>query len=141
MAQDVELQLADALVLADGTTATTPIDTVGGYRADVRGYFSALATTGDTIDVTVQASIDGGGNYFPIATIPQFGPDDDPVEWARPVYIPQPASGQLYTKVRLSIVISSGGSATLDWCFVEPLISIAPPDLDEVLSKGLALLT
>ncbi len=140
MARDTNLQLEDAAVHTT-TETTAAIDVEGGFRADVRLKMGVLSTGADTDDIEVQASVDGGSNYFQIATFPQIVDTDDQIEIARSCYIPKPDAGELFTKVRLSHTVSAGGSFAVTWAFVEPLMSIAVQDIDEVLTSGLALLT
>jgi hypothetical protein len=102
---------------------------------------SSITTTADTVDTTIQASVDGGSNWFQVGTFPQLTDDEDTVEVARPIYVPQPNSGQTRTKLRLNHVVSAGGSATVAMAWIEPMLSLAPPANDEKLTTGLALLT
>ncbi len=142
MAKDVNLQLEDAAVHAAGTEFSDVVDTEGGFRADIVCRIGDITTGSDTVDITIQCSIDGGSNYFGIGAFPQLNDaEDEELLISRPVFIPKPASGQIITKVRLEVVVSAGGSCDIDWAFVEPLTSLAPLDIDVTQAIGLAALT
>jgi hypothetical protein len=140
MPRDVNLVLDDATVYAAGTTPSTAILTEGGKFALVHMRVTAISTTGDTLDTTIQASRDGGSTWFSIGQFPQIDETEDGLFVSRPVYVPQPEAGQTRTQVRLNHIISAGGAATLS-SWLEPLLSLAPPALDEVRLEGLAALT
>lgn len=141
MPRDVNLQLDSAAVHAAGTTQSTVVNTEGGKFAFVNLTLVDISTTSDTLDTTIQASIDGGSTWFSIGAFPQFNDaEDELLNISRPVYVPQPAAGQTLTKVRLNHVVSAGGSATIT-AFLEPLLSLAPNATDERLGAGFAALT
>lgn len=141
MARDVNLILdSGSTITANGQT--TAIDTEGGFYAIVRELFGAITGTSPTLDTDLEVSIDGGSNYFKVASIPQLVGTDDDIEIARVAYIPRPASGQTVTKVRLSDVVSgTSPSFARTNSYLEPLVSLAVPAIDEGLSQGLAALT
>lgn len=142
MARDTNLQLASSKTHAAGTEYSDVVDTEGGFRADIEIQVGDITTTSDTVDIKVQASIDGGSNYFDIASFPQLNDaQDEELYIARPCFIPKPASGQTVTKVRYEIVVSAGGTCEVDWAFVAPQTSVAPPDIDVTQAVGLAALT
>lgn len=142
MPRDVDLQLVDDDTITNEGTSTA-IDTEGGFRADIRLFLGTLAATADTIRIKVQASRDGGSNYFDICEFPLIDGADDDLEIARSCYIPQPDPGVLVTKVRLNYYDLSENateSFQIESAWIEPLLSLAPPAVDEELNSGLALL-
>lgn len=142
MARDVNLKLADSGTPITTTTALAAKDTEGGFWAVVRLFIGTITDANETMNLTVEASIDGGSNYFHIGEFPQIVATDDNLEIARPVYVPQPASGQTVTKVRLKARDVAGTTPSFPTtAFLEPLVSLGAPAVDEELAVGVASLT
>lgn len=142
MPRDVNLQLETGrTIVADGDSAV--IETEGGGYAVVRMKFGTLGAAADTLVTTVQCSVDGGANYFDIGSFPSLLGTDDNLEIARPVYIPWPDTPGTLVKVKLNHNVSANGteSFAITWAFLEPLLTLAVPALDEKLGIGLAALT
>lgn len=142
MPRDLRLRLVDDDTITNEATGTA-VDTEGGFFALVRLFLGTMAAAADTMRVVVQASVDGGGNYYSIGEFPLLDGADDNKEIARPVYVPQPNSGQTVTKVRLNYFDLSENateSFQIKSAWLEPLLSLAPPALDEKMSVGVALL-
>jgi len=134
-----------ALILDSGETviangSTTAIDTVGGFLAWVALRMGTITGAGTTLDVRVQATPDGGSNYYLLGKFQQLGPTDDDKFLRIPVYIPRPESGQTVTSVRLNFVVAGGApSYAIDRCDLEPMVSLAVNALDEELVEGAAI--
>lgn len=142
MARDVNLKLADAGTPITSTTALAAINTEGGGFAWVHIQLGTVTDADETMSLTVECSIDGGSNYFHIGEFPGFVAADDNISISRPIYIPRPASGQTVTKVRLKARAVAGTTPSFPiTSYIEPIISLAPPAMDEMLAQGLANLT
>lgn len=138
--RDVNLVLiAGATPMAGTGVKGSVVNTEGGFRADVRMFLGTCSGSSVLVEVKVEASIDGGSNYYHIGQFPVFDADDDDVEIARPVYIPKPDSDNTVTKVRLNTVSSAGSSPVVpcNKAFLEPLLSLAPQGVDMGLGVGL----
>ncbi len=139
MVRDVNLTLISGATAMAGTGVKgSVIDTEGGFYALVRMFLGTCSGT-PAVSVAVQASIDGGSNYFHIGQFPILDGDDDDIEIARPVWIPKPTLGSsTVTKVRLNTVVSSGGSPVVgcNAAYLEPLVSLACPGTDYELGNG-----
>lgn len=118
---DTALELRAAANI--GTTATTTaIDVEGGSDAELHVAWLAQSGTDPTLQVDLEASVDGGSNYAKIARSRVFTGADDPgtgetyFHASAPVYIPKPTGVDAYkgsalrTKVR--VVSTVGGSDT-----------------------------
>ncbi len=132
MVRDVNLALITGATAMQGVAAKgSVVDTEGGFYANVRMFLGTCSGTSALVAVKIEASIDGGSNYFHIGEFPVFDEDDDDVEIARPVYIPKPtiSSTNIVTKVRLYTVSSAGSSPVVPCndAFIEPLISLGAP--------------
>lgn len=139
MVRDIDLQLIAASTEMAGTGAKgSVVDTEGGFWAMARMFLGTVTGTSVVVDVKVEASIDGGSNYFHIGQFPSIDEADDDVEIARPIYIPKPDSSNTVTKVRLNTVASAGTTPVVpvNAAFVEPLVSLGIPGLDEQLTSG-----
>ncbi|KKM98152.1 hypothetical protein LCGC14_1160890 [marine sediment metagenome] len=139
MAKDVNLALITGAVDMAGTGAKgSVVDTEGGFWAMVRMLLGTCTGTTVVVSVAVQASIDGGSNYYHIGQFPILDESDDDIVIARPVYIPRPASGQTVTKVRLNTVVSSGSTPVVpvNRADLEPLVSLGIPAVDAELTEG-----
>ncbi|KKL14835.1 hypothetical protein LCGC14_2511700, partial [marine sediment metagenome] len=114
------------------------IDTEGGFWGMVRMWLGTCTGSSVLVEVKVEASIDGGSNYYHIGQFPILDEDDDDIEIARPVYIPKPASGQTVTKVRLNTVSSAGTTPVVpvNAAYLEPLVSLGIPGVDAELTVG-----
>ncbi len=139
MARDVNLALITGATAMAGTGAKgSVIDTEGGFWATVRMLLGTCTGTSVLVEVKVEASIDGGSNYYHVGQFPILDESDDDVEIARPVFIPKPASGQTVTKVRLNTVSSAGSSPVVpcNRADLEPLVSLGIPGVDAELGIG-----
>lgn len=121
MAWDEELLLLDnaALDAADDGVGAA-VNTEGGYFAEVRVWVKEVSeTTTPLLDIDIEASIDGGSNYFKILRFPQIDENDDPasgvnaIEIARPCWVPRKLTTQDNVKVRCNTVVA-GASAEFD---------------------------
>lgn len=135
-----------ALVLDPGQTVvadsnTDYIECEGGYFALVTllgGVFTGASTT---LDARVMFSVDVGANYYMAGKFQQLGPTDDSCEMRIPVYIPRPTVKTNPVRVRMNY--DAGGVApsyAITRVQLEPMLSLAPPSLDEDLSIGLRTL-
>ena len=140
MVRDVNLALITAATRMDGVGAKgNVVDTEGGFFAIVRMFLGTCAGTTVVCDVQIEASIDGGSNYYHIGQFPKLDEGDDDVEIARVVYVPKPTlASSTVTKVRLYTRTSSGSGANIPCndAFVEPLVSLAAPAVDMDLGVG-----
>ncbi len=146
MARDVNLAfITGATAMAGTGVKGSVIDTEGGFYAIVSALLGTCTGTTVAVSVAVQASIDGGSNYFHIGQFPILDQDDDDIEISRVVFVPKPtlSSTVTTTKVRLNTVISTGTSPVVPFnqSYLEPLVSLAAPGIDNELSQGVAKLT
>lgn len=97
---DFNLLLENAVAITvDGQS--TAIDVEGGSFAEWVIVIGAVTGTTPTLLLHLQASIDGGSNYFRIASSPSLDNNDANTQLARPAYIPRPTAGtNRITKVR-----------------------------------------
>ena len=144
MVRDVNLQLISGAIAMAGTGVKgSVVDTEGGFFALVSMLLGTCTGTPE-VSVAIQASIDGGSNYFHIGQFPILDEDDDDIEISRVVWVPKPTlASSLVTKVRLNTVVSSGGSPVVpvNQAFLEPLVSLAGPGIDLELTQGVEKLT
>lgn len=141
MALDVNLQLLDGGdIVATGTS--NPVDVEGGFFAIIRAWLGTCAGTTTTLIATIQASIDGGSNYYNIGVLPTLDEADDDVVVARPVFIPKPtlSSTVKKTKVRISYVVTGTNPVFPVTAFIEPMVSLAARESDDVQAEGVAKL-
>ena len=139
MVRDVNLQLISGATAMAGTGAKgSVVDTEGGFFAIVSALLGTCTGTTVVVSVAVQASIDGGSNYFHIGQFPILDEDDDDIEISRAVWVPKPNSSNTTTKVRLNTVVSTGSSPVVPFnqAFLEPLVSLAGPGIDLELTQG-----
>jgi len=146
MARDVNLQLITGATAMAGTGVKgAVVDTEGGFYALVSALLGTCTGTTVAVSVAIEASIDGGSNYFHIGQFPILDESDDDIEISRVVFIPKPtlSSTVTTTKVRLNTVVSSGTTPVVPFnqAFIEPLVSLAAPGIDNELSQGVAKLT
>lgn len=146
MARDVNLAfITGATAMAGTGVKGSVIDTEGGFYALVSALLGTCTGTTVAVSVAVQASIDGGSNWFHIGQLPILDQDDDDIEISRVVFVPKPtlSSTVSTTKVRLNTVISTGTSPVVPFnqSYLEPLVSLAAPGIDNELSQGVAKLT
>ena len=141
--KDVNLQLADAATPITATGSGTAIDTEGGFYGIVRFECGdPITDANETFDFTVMASIDGGSNYFQIGAIRQIVDGDEDMAKSIPVYVPRfPPATQTVTKVRLEYVVAGTTPSLPLNCWLEPMLSLAVPAIDETLKNGLAELS
>lgn len=139
MAKDEDLKLADDGTPLTTSSSTTAIECEGGFFAVVRCYGGTLTDADETFDLTVEASVDDEATFGSIGAFPQIVGTDDDIEIARVVYVPPPTIGTATrTHVRITWV---GGGTTPSWpvtIFLEPLLSLAAPEIDLDQIKGLA---
>ncbi len=139
MARDVNLAFITGATAMAGTGAKgSVIDTEGGFMGQVRMQLGTCTGSSVLVEVKVEASIDGGSNYYHVGQFPILDESDDDIEIGRPVYIPRPASGQTVTKVRLNTVSSAGSSPVVpvNGAWLEPLVSLGIPGIDAELTIG-----
>ena len=142
MPRDINLKLADSGTPITSTTALTAVDTEGGFYALVVMDMGVITDSDETFNITVEASGDNGSNYFHIGEFPQIANGDESTKISRPVYVPKPDSGQTKTKVRLKARAVGGTTPSLPVdAWLEPMVSLSPPAIDEVLGQGVATLT
>ncbi len=141
--RDVNLQLADAATPITATGQATEVDTEGGFYAIVRFEVGdPITDANETFDFLVMASIDGGSNYFQIGAIRQIVDGDEDLIKSVPVYVPRfPPATQTVTKVRLEYVVAGTTPSLLLNCWLEPMVSLGVPAIDEGLNNGLAELS
>ncbi len=141
--RDVNLQLADAATPITATGQATAVDTEGGFYAVVRFECGdPITDANETFDFLVMASINGGGNYYQIGAIRQIVDGDEDLVKSIPVYVPRfPPATQTATKVRLEYVVAGTTPSLLLNCWLEPMLSLAVPAIDEGLNNGLAELS
>lgn len=123
------------LILDQGHTITADgdgpvLDCEGGQLVWVRNYWGAMSGGGSTLDVRVLVSSDAGSNYYMYGKFQQLGPTNDNLEAAIPVYIPPPQTPGQMVKVKLNFDIGGSGTYILTLSAIEPMVSLAPPDLD-----------
>lgn len=141
MPKDVNLRLANLADLA-ATGQQVAVDTEGGFFAVARLTNALITGTTPLFDFTIEVSINGGSTYFKVGAFPQLDEADDNIVIARPVFIPKPASGQTVTKVRLAYVVSGTTPVCNDTTvYLEPMLSLAPYQVDVDLAEGVAKLT
>lgn len=142
MPRDVNLKLADAGTPITNTTALAAIDTEGGWFGLIRLLIGTITDADETFNITVECSKDGGSNYFHICEFPQFVAADDNLEIARTAYFPRPNAGVTSLKVRLKARAVAGTTPSMPTtAYLEPLLSLAPPAMDEAMAIGVAHLT
>lgn len=117
MPRDVNLLLHNAAVSSD--SQSTAISVVGGEFAVVDVRSTVTPTDSDeTIDITIEASVDGGSSYFKIGAFPQFvkaANKGNAGTWvAVPVYIPRaqanPDARGVNTATKLRLNFDVGGT-------------------------------
>ncbi len=139
MARDVNLALITGATAMAGTGAKgSVVEPEGGFYALVSMLLGTCTGTTVVVSVAIQASIDGGSNYFHIGQFPILDQDDDDIEISRVVWVPKPNSSNIVTKVRLNTVVSSGSTPVVpvNQAFLEPLVSLAGPGVDLELTQG-----
>ena len=139
MARDTNLELVASSVDFAGTgDKGAEKDTEGGFWAMIRLFLGTVTGSSVLVDVRVLCSIDGGTTDFHIGQFPTFDEADDDIEIARAVYIPKPDSSNTVTKVKLNTVASAGTTPVVPVlrAFIEPLVSLGIPGVDEQLTVG-----
>lgn len=138
-ARDVNLMLLDpatgVTALAASAVIGAAVDCEGGFFALVRVKFGTIeAGTTPTLDITVEASLDGGTTYYHIGAFPQLINTEDNMEIARPVWIPRPDPAKTTVALGKGVVFvriygTIGGTADYDiaWAYLEPLVSLGGP--------------
>jgi len=139
VARDTNLELVASSTDFAGTgDKGTEKDTEGGFWAMIRLFLGTITGTTVVNDIQVLCSIDGGTTDFHIGQFPTIDEADDDIEIARAVYIPKPDSSNTVTKVKLNTRVSSGTSPVVPVlrAFIEPLVSLGIPGVDEQLTVG-----
>ncbi len=140
MARDVNLTLISGATAMAGTGAKgSVVDCEGGFFAVIRMFLGTCTGTTVVVSVAVQASIDGGSNYFHIGQFPILDQGDDDIEIARVVWVPKPTlASSIVTKVRLNTVVSSGTTPVVpcNAAYLEPIVSLGCPGADYELGNG-----
>lgn len=141
--RDVNLQLADAATPITATGSATAVDTEGGFYGIVKFECGdPITDANETFDFLVEASINGGSNYFQIGALRQIVDGDELLVKSIVVYVPRfPPLTQTVTKVRLSYTVAGTTPSLLLNCWLEPLLSLGVPAIDEKLANGLAELS
>jgi hypothetical protein len=138
VAKDANLILAAAASPLTASGSTTAIEVEGGFFAVVRCYGGTITDANETFDVDVEASVDDEATFGKIASFPQIVATDDDIEIARVCYIPKPTAGTAtMTHVRLTWVAAGTTPSWPVTVFIEPLLSLAPPEIDVDQVKGL----
>lgn len=139
MAIDLSLVLdQDYVVAADEDRPY--IEVSGGQLCWVALHTGAMSGASTTLDVRVQASPDGGSNYYMIGKFQQLGPSDDNKILRIPVYVPQPEDPDVPVRVRLNYdVAGASPSYEVDLAYLDPMSDVAPPAIDEELEQGVAV--
>ncbi|KKM96119.1 hypothetical protein LCGC14_1181390 [marine sediment metagenome] len=139
MARDLNLELVATSTDFAGTgDKGVEKDTEGGFWAMIRLFLGTVTGTTVVCDIQVLCSIDGGSTDFHIGQFPTIDEADDDIEIARVVYIPKPDSSNTVTKVKLNTRTSSGSTPVVPVlrAFIEPLVSLGIPGVDEQLTVG-----
>jgi hypothetical protein len=136
---DVNLQLADYTTPLGASGSTTAIECEGGFYAIIRCKGKTITDADETFDLVIEASVDDEGTFGGITAFPQIVATDDDIEIARVCYIPRPvlATPVEVTHVRVTWVAAG---TTPSWpvdIWIEPLLSLGVPAIDEGLLKGL----
>lgn len=137
--RDINLILAAAAVPLGASGSSVAIECEGGFYAVVRFMGGTITDADETFDVDIEASVDDEATYGKIGALPQIVGTDDDISIARVVYIPRPvlATPVEVTHVRLTWVAAG---TTPSWpvsVWIEPLLSLAVPAVDEGLLQGL----
>lgn len=140
--RDVNLQLADSATPITVTSSQTAVNTEGGFFAVVRLEGGTITDANETFDIDIEASIDGGSNFFKIATFRQIVAADDDIIISRPVYVPRfPPATQTETQIRLTATVAGTTPSNAMNAWLEPMLSLGVPAIDEGLNNGLAELS
>lgn len=151
MPKDVNLRFSAAAVPITANGDSSVLNTEGGYFGLVSLEDAVLPVDADeTLATIVNVSIDGGSNYFEVgrmktitnaAMVADITTNKKPsYKQSRVFYFPRPASGQTLTKVKLSYTAAgTTPSFPLD-AFLEPMVSLSVPAIDEAMANGLARL-
>lgn len=139
MAIDLALVLdQDYVVAADENRPY--IEVPGGILCWAGLHTGAMSGGSTTFDVRVQASPDGGSNYYMIGKFQQLGPSDDSKILRIPVYVPQPEDPDVPVRVRLNYdVAGASPSYAVALAYLDPMVDVSPPAIDEELEQGCAV--
>lgn len=138
MAADVNLILDSGQTIT-GDTNGTPVTCEGGWLGWAKLKLGAM-TGGTSLAVRIQFSIDEGANYYMAGKFQLLGGNDDNKYLAIPVYIPQPDTAGELVRVRVNYDDTGAGTWVITKCWLEPMLSLAVPALDEELQEGAAAL-
>jgi hypothetical protein len=148
MVRDVNLMLLNPSTGVEAMSASAVIGaavtTEGGFFAMVRIKMGTIETgSSPTLDIDIQASIDGGVYYNSIGKFPRLDAADDDIEIARVCWVPHAdvAGGVNTVLVRLYGTISGTADYDISWAYLEPLVSLGGPVVDIEQRIGLELLT
>ena len=134
------------LVLDPGRTVTASesedyVEVEGGAFCLATLIGAAFAGASTTLDAYVMFSPDVGTTYYMAAKFQQLGPTNDNIETRIVCYIPRPTVKTNPVRVRIKYVVAgSAPSYAISRVFLEPMVSLAPPDIDESLAIGLRTL-
>lgn len=138
MAKDTNLILNLAASPLGASGSTTAIECEGGFFAVVRCYGGTITDADETFDLVVEASVDDEATYGSIGAFPQIVATDDDIEIARVVYVPPPTIGTATaTHVRITHVAAGTTPSWPVTIYLEPLVSLAAPEIDLDQVKGL----
>ena len=139
MPRDEDLVLAAKAVPLGASGSSTAIECEGGFYAVVRFMGGTITDADETFDVDIEASVDDEGTYGKIGSLPQVVGTDDDINIARVVYIPRPILSTPVEVTHVRLTWAAGGT-TPSWpvdVWIEPLVSLAVPAVDEGLLQGL----
>ena len=137
-ARDANLKLDEDRSFSANVDATA-IDVEGGMLAWVSMLLGTLSGAGAKMDAYVQASMDEGSNYYMIGKFQQILDTHDNKFLRVPVYVPRPTTAGTKVKVRMHYVETTASAVfAITDVFLEPMVSIAVPAIDEVEASGAA---
>lgn len=134
MPHDVLLRLSDSATPITAAAAQVAVDTEGGFLCWVTFYLGVITDANETFNIDIEASRDGGSNYFPILTMEQFTNDEESRMIRRPCYVPRPnkESNINVTKVRLNTTAVGGTTPSLPLTtYLDPMLSLGVEAGDE----------
>lgn len=145
------------LILADedlndaneGAGTAVILDGPGPYDGELHVKFGAVTGTNPTLDINLEASLDGGSTWFVTGVLRQFDDDDtipadaSAFHYSRPVFIPgvpAPTSPQWSTAkpdpVRVRVNYTVTGSDTPQ--FADGVVWLATPDVGATSARNQA---
>lgn len=91
---DNDVVLHDATITATGNGTAVTLDGPGPYDGELHVKFGAVTGTTPTLDITLEASTDGGSTWFETGALRRFDSGDtiptdaSAFQYSRPVFIP-----------------------------------------------------